>query len=555
MNKTKFTSARPGRARAGRGGLECGASGAKMVLLSGRGSTLQVEQIFVEDNLFESRSKGKARPSLDLVRRLLMHKNLNGCQVSLTANEAVKSCFAILPKMNKSEMEGALLLQARKLLSWESPHPIMAYAGSDYIGNHTGSLVALADPGLIKPWFRFIEGSGAVVNYLTIEACAYQALALRQGWERESPVFLVADMGAESTLIYVFDHHSPAFMRKVPVGGDAVTKMLTTEVSTASGPIRLTDIEAEEVKITGSFTQPGKSETPGNVALPTREHMDALARPAIERLASEIARSIQYYRDNAGQQVFAVYITGGTSSLSALKSCLESSLSLPVKLIDPFAGMNFADDETRRYAEKNKTRLTLATGLALVDEPVFSLMPHSVKIMKRIAAFMPRAVAALLLLGFLPFAVGGTCQAVRIQILRSTINQYQIQARQSNDEQRLMETLRQQFLETSEHYAALQKLVGRSPLWPGIFNTLSEAIPRHVVLTHVAAHLDPQQADIITLQGNVLPSAVGFDDALSTLLSSLSASPFFKQVNIISAQAGRTESALGSFEIQCELIY
>jgi type IV pilus assembly protein PilM len=548
MNKFKFTSAR-------RGGLECGASGAKMVLLSGRGPALQVDQVFIEDYLFETRSKSKARPPLELIRRLLMHKNLNGCQLSFTANEAVKSCFAILPKMNKSEMEGALLLQARKLLSWDGPQPLMAYTSAEYIGNHTGSLVALADPGSIKPWLRFIEGSGAAVNYLTIEACAYQALALRQGWEREAPVFLVADMGAESTLIYVFDHSRPAFMRKVPVGGDAVTKMLTTEVSTASGPIRLTDIEAEEMKISGSVPQAGKNAASGNVALPTREHMETLARPAIERLASEIARSIQYYRDNAGQQVGAVYITGGTASLPALKSSLETSLALPIKLIEPFAGMNFADDGARRYAEKNKARLALAVGLALVDQPAFSLMPHSMKIMKRAAAFMPRAVAALLLLGFLPFAAGGTCQAVKIQVLRSTINQCRIQARQAGEEQRLLETLQRQFQEASDRYTALQQLVGRSPLWPGIFNTLAETIPRNVVLTRVTAHLAPQQAEFVVLHGNVLPSAAGFDDALAAFLSALSASPFFKQVNIISAQAGRTDSALGSFEIQCELIY
>jgi len=68
MHKLMFTSGR-------RAGLECGASGAKLVLLSKRESSLQVDHVYIEDCLFETRSKGKTSSSHELVRRLLMHKN------------------------------------------------------------------------------------------------------------------------------------------------------------------------------------------------------------------------------------------------------------------------------------------------------------------------------------------------------------------------------------------------------------------------------------------------------------------------------------------------
>jgi len=535
--------------------LECGASGAKLVLLSRRDSAFQVENVFIEDYLFESRVKGKMLSSLDVVRRLLIQKNLAGYQVVFTANEAVKSCFTILPKMSKPEMEGAILLQARKLLSWESDHPLMAHISSEFLGNHTGNLVGLADWSAVKPWCRLIEGSGGEVNDVTLEACAYSALARRQEWDRESPVFLVADMGAESSTFYIFDHQTVRFVRKVPVGGDAISKMLTTEVSTDSGPVQLTDIEAEEVKITGCLPQSGQKKmdlTPEKKL----EHMDVLVRPMIERISSEIARSMQFYKDNAGQKVEAVYITGGTSCLSALKAHLETSLVLlPVKLIDPFAGLKFADAATRHYAEKHKARLALAVGLALAEEPAISLMPQYAKVLKRVTTFIPSVILALLLLVFLPFALGGTCQAIKIKAMRTTVQQYQAEAQRTSDDRQCLETLQQQFVETSDHYAALQQLVGRDPLWPGIFNALAGALPRDVVLTHFSMRFDPQLADVITIEGKVLPSAASFDGILSTFLSSLSTSPFFRQVNIINAHGDRTETMLGSFEIQCELIY
>lgn len=552
----------------GRGGLECGASGAKLVLLSKSGSAFQVDHIFIEEYLFAARIKGKTLSPLDIVRRLLLHKNLAGYQIVFTANEAVKSCFMILPKMNKMERDGALLLQARKLLSWEGDHPLMTYISSEFLGNQEGTMVALADWPAVKPWCLLAEGSGATVNDLIPEVCAYLALARRQEWARESPVSLVADMGVESSKFYILDNQTVRFMREVPIGGDAITKMLTTEVSTEGGPLRLTDIEAEEIKIAGRFTPEIKKDITlrpiiesdvnaerlalGNWETKLLEHMNTLVRPAIERLSSEITRSIQFYRDNVGQKVDAVYITGGTSCLPALKKHLEASLSLPVKLIDPFAGLNFADAATRRYAEAHKSRLALAVGLALAEQPAISLLLPHMKIMKRLASFMPSAVAVLLLLGFLPFAVGGTCQAVKIKFAQTANKQYQMQADAIEKEYQYLLMYQQKYQELSEHRAALQQLAGRAPLWPGIFNTLSDAVPNDIMLTGFSASQEP---NVAVIEGNVLPSAADFDNALSAFLSSLSASPFFKQVNLVKAQAKRTEKTLGSFEIQCELIY
>jgi len=569
MHKLNFTSDR-------RAGLECGASGAKLVLLRKRDSDFQVEHVFIEDYLFESRIKGKTLSPLDIVRRLLIHKNLAGYQFVFTAKNAVESCFAILPKMNKTEMEGAVKLQAIKLLSWENARPNVAYISSEFLSNRTGNLIGLADWNSVKPWCRLIENTGGEVKDLTLEACAYQALARRQAWFSESPVLIVADVSAESTLIYIFDAQTVRFMRKIPVGGDAITKMLTTEISTDSGPIRLTEIEAEDVKITGCLPldeHSRKNLSPDLVSSAMAdsmkagntdaghnksqlEHIDMLVRPAVERISSEIARSIQFYRDNTGQKVDAVYITGGTSCLPSLKTQLESSLKLlPVKLVNPFAGFNFTDISTRNYAEKNKARLALAVGLALIDEPEISLMPKYANILKKFAKFMPSVVLALLLLAFLPFAVGGTCHAIKIKTMRTTIKQYSEQAGRVDEERRHLETLQQQFQESSHHYAALQQMIGNYPLWSGIFNSLAGAIPANIVLTHFSVKFGHIETDVIMLEGDVLPSSVGFDDVLAAFLSSLSASPFFKQVNIINAQTSQTANKLGSFEIQCELIH
>lgn len=565
MNKLKFTFTRWA-------GLECGASGAKLALLNKRNALIQVDHLFIEDYPFELRLKGKSRPPLELVRRLLTHKNLNRYQTVFTADEsAVKSCFAILPKINKSEMDSAILLQAKKLLLWEGPEPLMVYISSEFLGNHIGALIGLADWNAVNPWCRLIENSGGVINNLTLTACAYQALAQHQGWTNSAAIIMVADLGAEFSSFYVLDRQNVRFMRKVPVGGDAVTRMLSTEVSTEAGPIQLSEIEAEEVKTTGRLPETVKkgavlrpiidgedhANQPPPVTWETKlvEHLDMLARPMIERLTSELARSIQFYKDNSGQKVEAVYLTGGTAGLKLLQKHLETSLALPVKVIDPFAGLSITNTAVAHFAEKNRLRLAVAVGLALAGETALSLLPHHMKILKRFVAFIPSVIAALLLAAFLPFMVGGACQMIKIQAARKANQQYQIQVQRINAERQRMQNLQQQLEEASERHRALQQLLGRTPLWPGVFNMLAEATPPYIVLTRFNADSAPAQPNTIILEGNVLPSAAGFDNAMAKFLYALSTSPFFRYVSIVQAGAKRTETTLGSFKIQCELIF
>ncbi|MDP2991278.1 MAG: pilus assembly protein PilM, partial [Kiritimatiellota bacterium] len=477
------------------------------------------------------------------------------------------SCFVILPKMGKAETDGAMLLQARKLVSWESEKPMMAFVGSDFLRERAGYLVGLADWKAVKAWGRLIENSGGLIDDVTLSACAYQALARCQRWADEFPVFLVADLGATASCFYVMDRQAVKFMRKVPVGGDAITKILTTVVSTDDGPIQLTDLEAEDVKITGYLPLAGGQKTDdrrqttegggrmttsapgakwpraplrGDVAddasqpVPKRiEQMEMLARPVIERITAEIMRSVQFFTDNAGQKVNAVFLTGGTAELQILKKHLETSVGMPVRVIDPFAGMAFTNPGTRNYAQKHGARLAMATGLALAEQPAISLLPRYVHLVKRVAAFMPKAVAALLILGFVPLLVAGTYHAVQIKLVRFDIRQYQPALQQAVMERARLDTLQKQCQESSEYVRILQNMVGRNLLWPGMLNALADAIPPDVVLIRCAAGADPTHPYTILLEGKVLASAVGFDDAMASLLSALGASAFFKKVNIV----------------------
>lgn len=519
-------------------GLECGASGAKLVLLTFHKSDVCVEQVLIEEESFESRSKGRPRSRVEITRELLRLRKLVGSRTVFVADEASQACFIIIPKISQQDADAAMLLQAKKLLSWERENPIMAHLDSDFVGGRIGSVVGLGDWHSLKLWSKLVEGAGGMVDDITVRACAYQALANRQGLIDEFGVFLIADFGASSSSFYILDHGTIGLMREMPIGGDAVTKALTAKVSTKDGSMHLDGSEAEALKIRGELSQ-----------------VDMMIRPVVERMASEVVRSIQFFQENTGQKVKAVFITGGSSGLESLMKHLKSVVSVPVKTIDPFDGMKFENVDVKSFAERHRERLSVTVGLALSEKPCISLLSKPAQTVKRLARFSSAAVAILLAVGYLPFIFGGICQTAKIRDVQRGIWKYNKELADAQKQLERFEALNAHIQESLDHYRALESLVVRSPLWPGVLNALADAVPTDIALTRCSVDDSEDGSSSFILEGQVLPAAKGFDDAVASLLLNLNSSVFFRYVRITNADANVTEKMLGSFEIRCELVY
>lgn len=551
-----------------RGGLESGASGVKLVLLTCRKPDIVVEMASISEESFESRFKGLSRPAVDVAHQYLASQNLSGYRIVLAADEATESCFVIIPKMSEANRAGAMLLQAKKLVSWAGETPIMAHMDSEFLHDRTASVVGLADWNALGPWLRLIEKSGGVVNDITVRACAYQALAHRQGWADEFPVFLVADFGAISSCFYVLDRQMVRLVREISIGGDDITKALTTEVSTDDGVIRLNEAEAESFKVSGVFlSQIGKNASDtaegrtslgagridaGRINARLLDRIGMMVRPVAERMSSEVMRSIKFFQENTGKTVDGIYITGGAISMELVQKYLKESISVPVKVIDPFVGLKFSDADVKKYAERHKARFTVAVGLALSEQRSVSLLPKSVQILKRLAGFAPIAAAIFLIVGFFPLLVAGIFQTVKGRAIRAEMEANKTELAEVGKRQQQLEGLQAKLQEALAHSRALESLVVRAPVWPGILNALADAVPADIVLTRFSTE---KGSNVCTLRGQVLPSADGFDDAIVSLVSAMNSSVFFQNVRITDADASYSEKMSGVFEIRCELVY
>jgi type IV pilus assembly protein PilM len=107
-----------------------------------------------------------------------------------------------------------------------------------------------------------------------------------------------------------------------------------------------------------------------------RDQIFEAIAPVLGELASEIRRSLDYYRSRGAQvSVDRVLLTGGTANLTNLAAFLQNELQAPVAVADPLAGL----EVTSRHYDPNYLAtlgpsLAIAIGLAARDA-VFSANP------------------------------------------------------------------------------------------------------------------------------------------------------------------------------------
>ena len=107
-----------------------------------------------------------------------------------------------------------------------------------------------------------------------------------------------------------------------------------------------------------------------------RDQIFEAIAPILGELATELRRSLDYYRSRAqGRSVDRVILIGGSANLGNLAPFLQNELQVPVSVGDPFAGLSVSSKHyDPDFLRTVASGFTIAVGLAARDA-VFSANP------------------------------------------------------------------------------------------------------------------------------------------------------------------------------------
>jgi type IV pilus assembly protein PilM len=190
----------------------------------------------------------------------------------------------------------------------------------------------------------------------------------------------VVNIGDSSASINMYRDSVLAFPRTVPMGGKNLTNAISTQMT-----ITAEDAEARK-RAEASIPTTGTSEptqafqaynpfdtseeapqppAPGAAPVPVSNNLFGAMESQLSDFVAEIRRSIDYYRSRGGD-VETIGLTGGGAKLRGLPGYIESSLGIPVQLVNPFSGVEVGvQPGAETYLQEDASEFTVAVGQGL----------------------------------------------------------------------------------------------------------------------------------------------------------------------------------------------
>jgi len=293
------------------------------------------------------------------------------------------------------------------------------------------------------------------------------------------------DIGAKKTLITFIREGAIEFAREIPTGGDDVTEGMTGTIFHEGRAFQLSWEEAENAKRTFGFPI-GDNKDASIRDVPLVE-ISALMRPHLERLSSEVQRSIDYYRESFSvEKIDRVYLLGGAANTEHLVEFFRKEIDEEIELFQfsTHFPLNLPSNEAKTFHNRF-LELAVALGLALDNAGSLNLLPEPlrkveiVKLQRRLFFYISfLAIITILFLSGTSF--------FRVSSLKNQFRQMQLEYKKIQPKKQHYDALvnKKKFL-LSKKEIYQNELILDNPL-PNILKLVSQMIPSEMALTGMA---------------------------------------------------------------------
>lgn len=434
----------------------------------------------------------------------------------------------VVPPMPQAELKDALALEAKNYFPfsvddcqldfeivgevWEKGvkkmELLLAVCPRQAIKEH----IALLHQAGISP-AQIIHPSVALYNFV------------RRSFTKEAASFAVIDLGKIFSELIIVRDGKFVFSRKIPLSGDDFTKALTAALFSEHGKIQLSYEDAERIK--NEYGIPAENSTQFIENLIAVSQVRFLLRPLAEKLAHEIERSFDFYREESyGQRVEKLILMGGGSRLKGLDVFLSEALELETTAYSTLDGISVESHVLN--AQVNIARFAGVLGCGMQSPEGINLLPLEIK----------QAMQRLVLRGLIKAAVTGCVTLIVLLFVGLRIRAVVLNKKIASAEFQL-HALERQIGETKS-WACFKDFFSAQIYGEDIMKEISNRIPVGLCLREIALN-----RKTIEIKGIVPVAYRDQEGLLSGFIRSLETG-IFKNVrlNAISETAGAKEFKL-----------
>jgi type IV pilus assembly protein PilM len=259
-----------------------------------------------------------------------------------------------LPQMSPEELEQQIQWEAEQFIPFDIQDvniDVQIVSQESQQAGQMDVVLVAAKKDLVNEYTSVIAEAG-----LEPVCCDVDAFAIQNMYEAnydlssETTIALV-NVGASKTNINIMSGGIPSFTRDLTIGGNAFTEEIQKQMN-------LSFEEAESLKIGGTA---GGRDT--DVVIP--HDVQRALQSVAENVTSEVQRSIDFYSaTTADASPSEIYLSGGSARLQPLSRALETRISVPVHIVDPFRRVQVSSQD-EAYLQTFGPTAGVAVGLAL----------------------------------------------------------------------------------------------------------------------------------------------------------------------------------------------
>ena len=250
-----------------------------------------------------------------------------GIVTSLSGNSVIVKKIT-LAQMAEGDLHELIRDEVGKYLPFDNMNDVnydfQILGDNEYNPNQMDVVIVAAKKADVNSYVDAITSAGLSTMIMDVDSFALETM-YEENYDYESnEIIVIVNIGASLTNINVIRGGMSVFTRDFALAGNTVTEGLQERY-------QLSMEEAESMKkdgISGSEDE--------NIEL--RNAILECAEP----ICSEIERSVDYFRSTfGGDYIKHVYLAGGSSRITGLKSLLSERLNIEVELINPLLKINY----------------------------------------------------------------------------------------------------------------------------------------------------------------------------------------------------------------------
>jgi type IV pilus assembly protein PilM len=462
-----------------------------------------------------------------------------------------------MPVVPEAEIQGAIRWQAQKSFPFPLENALVTFeilSRGEGEGQATLELLAVAATReAILEKMAVLQQAG--LNCLGVMA---EAHAWTQTWkngglaEEGQGTQAVVDLGAAKTDIHIFQDGILQFSREISTSGNSITEAMSGVIGVGESQVELDPAQAEALKhqygIPSEVDQGITSEGIAVSALGVR------MRPVLEKLETEISRSLDYYRyQHEGEAITRLLLAGGGCQLKGIQSSFAEWFDLEVEYLDPLASLlGEGEGAVLKAPATGRSVAGVATGLSLPVPPQFNLLPADVQEKRKSKISIKVAYGALALLLLAPLAQYVWQGDQKVQGIRraAAAKRQQIERYQSLMQE--YQRLQQRSAELDVKLGQLPELDTHAVPLAQAMKIISREIPDNITLTEINLQPEQEIRPRMRLRGLIFGPEMDAFSELSRFMERLEDGNVFSEIEVGNvAESEVRRPAVLDFEVFC----